>query len=287
MRLPFLQVEIEDSRRLGAELSAVDPEHRHPRWWRGLLEDVWAWGLSLSGNDRPTGVLDHPSAADRMCGVLGWTGPAVQLVELLTLVGVVAITKAGGLRVRGIVERYGRAWDRQQQQSAAARKGADARWNMPSGIAERMPSRSAQTETETETEKNTKEKKGPAAEKPAAPRLKHLTVMLLADYLEVRSEKYKHGGGKDTEALKSLLPLGTDEEIRERWRTSLRLGDAWPGCSTFAQLGQRWNDLAAPKGTQKRDPVRADPDAGIMRHREPREGETPQAVVLNPPESYL
>ncbi len=172
MRLPFLQVEVEDSRRLGAQLSAIDPKARHAWWWRGLLEELWAWGLNLSGDDRPTGQCDHPRAADMLCGVLGWVDGPDSLVEILSAVNVITPTRGGGLRVRGIVGRYGAAWDRQQQQVANGRKGAKERWkdgdpngtrisdpngtriSDPNGtrISDPNGTRTAKTETETETE---------------------------------------------------------------------------------------------------------------------------------------
>ncbi len=111
--------------------------------------------------------------------------------------------------------------------------------------------------------------KGSAAEKPAAPpgpRLKPLGLLLEADYLEARGSPYKHQGAKDTLALKELLSLATDEEIRSRWRQALDLGDTWPGCSTVAQLGSKWNDLAAPRaGPKKSRGERFDPNEGIIR----------------------
>ncbi len=65
-------------------------------------------------------------------------------------------------------------------------------------------------------------------------------------YGEVRGEKYVHGGAKDTLAVKRLLKIATAAEVIARWRHALALGSKWPGCSTFAQLASKWNDLAAP-----------------------------------------
>jgi hypothetical protein len=71
----------------------------------------------------------------------------------------------------------------------------------------------------------------------------------LADaYQEVRGEKYAHGGAKDTKALGRLVKIADNAEINRRWRHALALGSKWPGCSTFAGLASKWNDLAAPAG---------------------------------------
>jgi hypothetical protein len=67
-------------------------------------------------------------------------------------------------------------------------------------------------------------------------------------YQEVRGEKYAHGGAKDTKALGRLAKVADNAEIIARWRHALALGAKWPGCSTFAQLWSKWNDLAAPAG---------------------------------------
>lgn len=74
-------------------------------------------------------------------------------------------------------------------------------------------------------------------------RLTALTRSLEAEFEGIHRAKYKHGGGKDTVALKSLLPVATDEEIRKRWRAGLT-ATGWKHVATFAQLGSKWNDLA-------------------------------------------
>jgi hypothetical protein len=80
--------------------------------------------------------------------------------------------------------------------------------------------------------------------KPSDSRLTPLSKALVESFEEIKTFKYKHGGAKDTQALKSLLPLATDDEIRQRWRLGLR-ATGWHNVSTFAQLAQKWNDLAA------------------------------------------
>jgi hypothetical protein len=79
-------------------------------------------------------------------------------------------------------------------------------------------------------------------------RISGLTTLMAGVYQDVRGEKYAHGGAKDTKALGRLVKLADNAEILRRWRRALDLGAKWPGCSTFAQLASKWNDLAAPAG---------------------------------------
>lgn len=124
------------------------------------------------------------------------------------------------------------------------------------------------------------EQKASAAKKPAAgvaSRLQDLREALEADYAAVREgARYKHGGAKDTQALKELLPVAADEEIRGRWCHGLRApSTAWASCSTFAQLGSKWNDLAAPLPEPPRPRFeRFDPNEGIIRSGGPLDRES-------------
>ena len=77
-----------------------------------------------------------------------------------------------------------------------------------------------------------------------------MTGRLAAVYGQERGAAYKHGGPKDTLAIKALLPVATDDEIVAKWRMGLR-ATGWASCSTFAQLGSKWNDLAAPVAPAK------------------------------------
>lgn len=105
-----------------------------------------------------------------------------------------------------------------------------------------------------------------APRKPGAvvdPRLAHLSRLLVEDYEHVRGEPYKHGGAKDTQALKLLLPLADDPSIRRRWVKGLEAsGKDWASCSTFAELGRKWTHLAAPEHQG------FDPNQGIIRSSE-------------------
>jgi hypothetical protein len=90
---------------------------------------------------------------------------------------------------------------------------------------------------------------GFAPDSPKPPtHLKALEGVLVSSFERIRCAKYKHGGAKDTLALKSLMAVAADEEIAGEWERALALprGD-WLSCSTFAQLGSKWNDLTAPE----------------------------------------
>lgn len=134
--------------------------------------------------------------------------------------------------------------------------------------------------TESVTVTVTESVKKPAGEKPPAPlvlapvehkppkpvavsELQLLKLALVADYESIRHEKYNYGGVADTEGLKKLLTLATADVIRSRWGKGLRLGAAWPGVATIAQLASsaKWNALAAPAPPSK-GPI----DAGTQSH---------------------
>ncbi len=81
----------------------------------------------------------------------------------------------------------------------------------------------------------------------APPRLKLLTARLCDDVQEILRRKYLHQGAKDTDALKRIIATeASDFEIRARFRSGLRVENPknWLCVRTFAQLGQKWNDLA-------------------------------------------
>lgn len=81
---------------------------------------------------------------------------------------------------------------------------------------------------------------------PTDPRLAPLTERLAQEYEEARGVPYAHGGARDTQALKSLLPLADDEEISARWRWAIvQPSNVWACVSSFAQLRHKWNDIAA------------------------------------------
>lgn len=138
---------------------------------------------------------------------------------------------------------------------ASASKSAEA-GDKPAGSLPALPATSDQRPATSV--------KRSVAKRPAtpAPRLKPLTDLLAVDYARRRDgDLYKHGGAKDALALKALLPIATDEEIRDRWRKGLD-SVGWASCSTIAQLGSKWNDLAAPTGPPGKGPI----DAATQSH---------------------
>ena len=99
-----------------------------------------------------------------------------------------------------------------------------------------------------------------------------MTEALVDAYAHIRGSAYSHGGAKDAQALKRLLPLAQDAEISRRWAHGLR-ATGWASCSTIAQLAAKWNDLAAPAApktgpidlaTQKHTQTGYVTDAGII-----------------------
>jgi len=107
----------------------------------------------------------------------------------------------------------------------------------------------------------------PPKQEPKSPRLKPLTESLVAMFLELRGQPYKHQGAKDAKALKALLPVATDEEIRSRWRQGLESARDWTRISTLAQLGAKWNDLGdAGAATRPKDPARGFWDESDFSH---------------------
>lgn len=80
------------------------------------------------------------------------------------------------------------------------------------------------------------------SERPS-PRWQETVAALHACFLELRGKPYRFAGNKDGPALKRLLKVETPEEILLRFRRGLTLG--FNPLNTVAQLGSRWNDLAA------------------------------------------
>jgi hypothetical protein len=91
-------------------------------------------------------------------------------------------------------------------------------------------------------ERERSENKKPRGRPPADPRIRPLSLRLEEIFLRVRGERYSHGGAKDTQALKGMLALASEDEIAARWTVALR-AQSWIRCSTFAQLKGKWNDI--------------------------------------------
>lgn len=251
MRLPWLQIDTNVFPRLDslAGLLKISQAHAY-----GLAAALWAWAIDWGPSDRPpTGEVVSPRAGEIVSAGLRWEGDPDVLIGALRDIGLVADIE-GGLRIKGM-SRYAEAWKRQDKSKTKAAKWRDQKrkWRAENeGRTTDKPRTSAgqTSKTETETETHTEKTKSIAGKKPPAdPRLLPLTTVLVADYAAIRFGTYKHGGAKDALALKALLPIATDDEIRARWRQGLR-ATGWASCSTFAQLGSKWNDLGAPVPTR-------------------------------------
>ena len=98
------------------------------------------------------------------------------------------------------------------------------------------------------------------------PGWKELVDALFAAFEADRGVKYDPSG-KDWKALKGLVRHGAPEVLR-RWKIGLQARYA-ARCSTFWDLGQRWNACAAPEANQgpSRGNSGVDPNGGIMTAR--------------------
>lgn len=98
----------------------------------------------------------------------------------------------------------------------------------------------------------------------ANPRHAPLVAQLADVFREARGVEYGFQGGKDGRAVATLLLLGPDQEILTRWKRALKL-ERFPGCSSIAELAQRWNHLGGnppatgPPGKPKATAQPSDP----------------------------
>lgn len=231
MRLPWIQLSSDGVRRakMAGVLMGIG-EHAGV----GFVAALWMTALELAPDGDFSGNVEDASVLVSGAGGIptGCASDAGGVVSILQRVGLVATVPK--LRVRGL-DRYRSAW----------LKNSKSRGRPPETEAE--PKRKIKTEKKTETEK---EEKLAGKKPPADPRLGPLQSRLIDAYAQERGAPYKHGGAKDILALKALLPVATDAEIADRWRVGLR-ASGWASCSTFAQLGSKWNDLAAPAAPVK------------------------------------
>lgn len=120
-----------------------------------------------------------------------------------------------------------------------------------------QPEERDQTRSEERDLKNAPAASPPVAHAPKVlehiSRLKTLPDRLALLFERLRGSKYKHMGAKDTDGLKRLIAVATDEEIEGEWARVLTLPrDDWLSCNTFAQLDSKWNDLTAPDKEKRR-----------------------------------
>lgn len=76
------------------------------------------------------------------------------------------------------------------------------------------------------------------------PRVIPLGLTLEAIFTEVTGLKYQHGGAKDMLALKRLVTVANDDEIRAAWRRGLT-ASGFDQVHTYAELAAKSNRLRA------------------------------------------
>ena len=202
------------------------------------------------------GLLAHGSIAPAVgIGLLIGVPVAVVEVALAAFLadGTALLTPAGVLLPKFLDAQEARKSDALRARESRERRRNDAKSGEAAshGVTRRHePSQPVTLQPSPAQPSPTPAQKSIAGKKPPAdPRLGPLQSWLIDVYAQERKAPYKHGGAKDVMALKALLPLATDAEISDRWRFGLR-ATGWASCSTFAQLGSKWNDLGAPVPTR-------------------------------------
>lgn len=241
MILPFLQVVVPEVKRLSRAISVHDPHRRDARWWRVTIEDVWDYGLRVSGDRRPDGVIKGERAPELLAADVEYPGPPAELVDLLEKVELLEVRPAS-LRVKGVAERYGPAWDAQKRRHEGAVKGAKARWNHAPGIA----TADAKTKTKKETEMEMKERdlRSRSAGEPAH-RQPSWQQDAKAQFARLRDARLAELGIEDAPDEDLAVPF-----INARLKP---VGEALGGPSSpdfeerFSRLVSRWLDRASPQ----------------------------------------
>ncbi len=257
MRLPFLQVVIDDSRRHGRQLALLDPHKRDQHWWRGLLLDIWDCGLQASGDKRPDGRIKGARALEFLASSIGYSGPPAELGQLLVDADLAEIS-ASGLRVKGVAELYGPSWDKKNRDVANGVKGAKTRWSDRGAIGGAIPFPHSKKEKEKETEKKTekeKEKKTeedlfrPSADQQAQEEKKQRAKSLQEEVFEeiqlTRADKMRELG-IDAAPDEALSPGFVNTALK---RISDKTGEK---CTIAAQLFDLY--LAEPWAAEKSPP---------------------------------
>ncbi len=244
-----------------------------------MLMKLIPWALARCPDHLPpseSDVVEGASAARKVAKAVGWVGDADELVAALERLRYAPVERVpGGIRIRGL-DRYDAGWGSNHRELWAEWK-AFREGKGPLPCSRGTPSVNTEgkhcpdADADADAEKPLKTPAAAAPRppvvrisKPADPRLAQLRKLLEADYANIRREPYKHGGEKDTQGLKGLLPLADDLTIRRRWIQALEIPRKdFASCSTFAQLGSKWTHLAAPSGG-------FDPDGGILKHDDER-----------------
>jgi hypothetical protein len=229
-----------------------------------LICDLWRWALEEIDERKPVETWgDHrtPHASKLFAGATDWKGDAELLTEALEAVGLVRRLDPVGLRVTGL-ERYATALETRAKRSEAGRAGAAKRWqNDGKAIANACDGDSkglakhGQTQTQTQKKESFAGKKPPAPDRPEKqpdPRHAPLVKALMAE-----TPGYAFTG-RDAKAVSELLTLGTDQEIRDRWRRA-RASNGFPKVRTLPELATHWNHFTQEQPTRRtgeEDPCR-------------------------------
>ena len=73
-----------------------------------------------------------------------------------------------------------------------------------------------------------------------------LSDALVADFTTVRGSRYVFSGPRDMGALKALMAVADDDEIRRRWVVGLGTSNKFLSVNNLGQLRSKWMDLEAP-----------------------------------------
>ncbi len=240
MRLPWIQVDSDGIARgiTLARLLKIPEAHGV-----GLCVLLWNWALEMAPEDDVSGLIADSEPAVLCAAAIGWDGDPHLLWSSFGRVFLVEKKN----RVKGL-NRYEQILKKRHRNKERRASSQPALRQLAGGL-------DVDVDVDVEDKKKSIVAKKPAT--PANPRLESLKKAMVLDYENIRFEPYKHGGAKDTLALKSLLPLAENDDIRRKWIRSLdEVG--WLSCNSFAQLALKWNDLSAP---QKQA---FDPDQGII-----------------------
>lgn len=107
--------------------------------------------------------------------------------------------------------------------------------------------------------------RAPKEAKPPNPRHAPLKAKMLEAFSEVTGVGYGFQGGKDAKGIDELLGICSDDgEILFRWREAWRRA-GFDRPTDILDFSKKWNRYALPQNQLRVDPIRADPNGGILR----------------------
>lgn len=158
-------------------------------------------------------------------------------------------------RVRGAA-RYLRLKESRRRGAQATnekRKIARSKSDAPARSRATLSDAQSRSSTESPSHRVTEEKQIPSVApkkpvRPVDPRYLPMVGRLTETFKKLRGVAYEFSGA-DGNALKALLPFGTDDEIDRRWRLGLQASQYETKAATLSQLRHRWNELAAARSS--------------------------------------